>query len=158
MPFKEDLLAFLRDAENVLFIGIGNVLRRDDAAGIKVVKILKKKGMENVLNCESSPENYTGIIKKLHPSHIIFFDAVEMGREPGHYEIIEENALCEYIQSTHKISLRLLFQILRMDLPNVKILFVGIQPKNIDFGRYISRPVRRGINSLVNEIIEVMKK
>ncbi|MEM1670347.1 MAG: hydrogenase maturation protease, partial [Candidatus Methanomethylicaceae archaeon] len=88
MSFEEDLLTFLKDSKKLLFIGIGNNLRKDDGAGIRIVNILKRKGIKNVLNCGPSPENYIGIIKKISPTHIIFFDAVEMGKEPGHFEII----------------------------------------------------------------------
>lgn len=156
MPFEEDLLTFLKDSKKLLFIGIGNTLRKDDGAGIRIINILKRRGVKNVLNCGASPENYTGVIKKIAPTHIIFFDAVEMGREPGHFEIIKECDFYEQILSTHKIPMKLLFQILKNDLPNLKILFIGIQPKNIGFGKGISRPVVKGINSLVDKIIKAL--
>ncbi|MEM0285895.1 MAG: hydrogenase maturation peptidase HycI [Candidatus Methanomethylicaceae archaeon] len=156
MSFEEDLLTFLKDSKKLLFIGIGNNLRKDDGAGIRIVNILKRKGIKNVLNCGPSPENYIGIIKKISPTHIIFFDAVEMGKEPGHFEIIKECDFYEQILSTHKIPMNLLFQILKNEIPNLKILFIGIQPKNIDFGKGISYPVAKGINSLVNKIIKAL--
>lgn len=156
MSFEESLLTFLKDSKKLLFIGIGNTLRKDDGAGIRVINILRRRGIKNILNCGPSPENYIGWIKRISPTHIIFFDAVEMGKEPGHFEIIEECNFCEQFLSTHKIPIRLLFQILKNDLPSLKILFIGIQPKNIDFGKGISRPVAKGINSLVDKIIKAL--
>ena len=35
-----------------------------------------------VINAETVPENYTGLIRKEEPSHIIFIDAVEMKMNP----------------------------------------------------------------------------
>lgn len=156
MSLEEELKAFLKDSGKLLFIGIGNVLRKDDGAGVKVINMLKRRGIKNVLNCGPSPENYIGVIKKIAPTHIVLFDAVEMGEEPGRFEIVEEQRLFEQVLSTHKIPMRLLFQILRNELPNLKILFIGIQPKDIGFGRGISRPVAKGINSLVNEVIKAL--
>ncbi len=157
MAIREDLLAFLKDVERLIFIGIGNKLRKDDGAGSIIISRLKRKGIKNVLDCGIVPENFIGKIIKINPTHIIFFDAIDMREKPGTYKIISENELCERIISTHKLSIKILFKILRREIPNVKILIIGIQPKNIEFGRGLSRSINKGINSLIEEIIEVIK-
>lgn len=156
MTFEDLLLAFLRGAENPLLVGIGNRLRKDDAAGLMVISRLKRKKLKKaiLMDCGSVPENFTGAIKRLKPTHIIFFDAVEMGQDPGYYAIINEDALCAGSVSTHKQSLRILFRILKEGIPGVKIALIGIQPKSMNFGKNMTRPVDRGVNSLV----EIMQK
>ncbi|MGC8936022.1 MAG: hydrogenase maturation peptidase HycI [Candidatus Methanomethylicaceae archaeon] len=156
MTFEDLLLAFLRGAENPLLVGIGNRFRKDDAAGLMVISRLKRKKLKKaiLMDCGSVPENFTGAIKRLKPTHIIFFDAVEMGQDPGYYSIINEDALGGGSVSTHKQSLRILFRILQEGIPGVKIALIGIQPKSLDFGKNMTRPVDRGVNSLV----EIMQK
>jgi hydrogenase 3 maturation protease len=157
MTIREDLLVFLKDVERLIFIGIGNKLRKDDGAGSIIISRLKRRGIKNVLDCGIVPENFIGKIKEINPTHIIFFDIVDMGEKPGTYRIINEDELCERMISTHRLSINILFKILRKEIPNVKILLIGIQPKNIEFGKGLSKSVNKGINSLIEEIIEVIK-
>lgn len=158
MPFEDVLLAFLRGADNLLLVGIGNRLRGDDAAGLMVISRLKRKKVKkaSLMYCGSVPENFTGEIKRIRPTHIIFFDAVEMGQDPGTYAFINEDEMCAGTVSTHKQSLRILFRILRHGIPNVKISMIGIQPKCLDFGKRMSRPVDRGVSSLVNILLKIL--
>lgn len=158
MTFENLLLAFLNGAENPLLIGIGNRLRKDDAAGLMVISRLKRKKVKKaiLMDCGTAPENFTGEIKRLKPTHIIFFDAVEMGKDPGTYAIINEDVICAGSISTHKQSLKILFRILKEGIPNVKIMLVGIQPKSLEFGKKLTRPVDRGVKSLVNNIVNVL--
>ncbi|MEM3484622.1 MAG: hydrogenase maturation peptidase HycI [Candidatus Methanomethyliaceae archaeon] len=158
MTFENLLLAFLNGAENLLLIGIGNRLRKDDAAGVMVISRLKRKKVKKaiLMDCGTVPENFTGTIKRLKPTHIIFFDAVEMGKDPGTYAIINEDEMCTGSISTHKQSLKILFRILKEGIPNVKIMLIGIQPKSLEFGKKLTRPVDRGVNSLVNIMVKVL--
>ncbi|MCC6012762.1 MAG: hydrogenase maturation peptidase HycI [Candidatus Verstraetearchaeota archaeon] len=157
MTVKEDLLVFLKDAKKLLFVGIGNKLRKDDGAGSIIISRLKRRGIKSVIDCEIMPENFIGKIKRINPTHIIFFDAIDMGEKPGTYRVISENELCERFISTHRLPIKILFKILKEEIPNVKILLIGIQPKNIEFGKGLSKSVNKGINSLIEEIIEVIK-
>lgn len=158
MPFEDDLLVFLNGAENVLLVGIGNRLRGDDAAGLMVISRLKRRKIKGVhlIDCGSVPENFTGYMKRINPTHIIFFDAVEMGKSPGTYAFINEEEVCARSVSTHKQSLTTVFRILRAGILNVKIALIGIQPKTLDFGKKVSRPVYRGVGSLVETLFKVL--
>ncbi|MGQ9760116.1 MAG: hydrogenase 3 maturation endopeptidase HyCI [Candidatus Methanomethylicaceae archaeon] len=158
MPFEDDLLAFLHDAEKILLVGIGNRLRGDDAAGLMVISRLKRRKIRkaSLMDCGSVPENCTGEIKRANPTHIVFIDAVEMGKAPGTFVFINEEEMCAGSVSTHKQSLRTVFHILRAGIPSVKIKLVGIQPKTLDFGKRMSRPVDRGVNSLVDILLRIL--
>jgi len=158
MTFEDLLLAFLKDAERPLLAGIGNRLRGDDAAGLLVISRLKRKRIKNaiLLDCGTIPENFTGIIKRLNPTHIIFFDAVEMGKGPGTYAVIDEEEICGGSISTHRQSLRILFRILREGIPDVKIMLIGVQPKSTEFGKRLSRPVDKGVKSIVDLLVKVL--
>lgn len=109
-----------------------------------------------LIDCGTVPENFTGRIKRLRPTHIIFFDAVEMGKDPGFYDFIDEGTLIAQSLSTHKQSLKILLKVLKEENPGVKIRLVGVQPKTTDFGRGLSRPVSRGLNSLLEVLIKTI--
>ena len=75
----------------------------------------------------TAPENYTGIIREISPSHVIFIDAADMKKAPGTVEIINENTIANMSPSTHNISLSLLSDYLTCDI-GCKVITLGIQP------------------------------
>jgi hydrogenase 3 maturation protease len=158
MPFEDDLLAFLHNSHSLVLAGVGSDIRRDDAVGVLVISRLKGKIPAGIglIDCGTVPENFTGRIKRLRPTHIIFFDAVEMGKDPGFYDFIDEGTLIAQSLSTHKQSLKILLKVLKEENPGVKIRLVGVQPKTTDFGRGLSRPVSRGLNSLLEVLIKTI--
>jgi hydrogenase 3 maturation protease len=158
MPFEDDLLAFLHNSRSLVLVGVGSKIRGDDAVGVMVVSRLKGKLPAGVglIDCGTVPENFTGQIKRLRPTHVIFFDAVEMGKEPGFYDFIDEETLIAQSLSTHKQSLRILLKVLKEGIPGVKIRLVGIQPRTTDFGTGLNRPVSRGLNSLLEVLIKTI--
>lgn len=160
MPFEEELLAFLKGNRRLLLVGIGSSVRKDDAVGVKVISRLRGKVPKAVglMNCGTIPENFSSSIKKLDPSHIIFFDAVEMGEEPGFFTFVDENTLVAQSVSTHKQSLKILFNVLKGGLPIAQIHLVGIQPKTTDFGMGLSTPVDNGLRALTEIIINALKE
>ncbi|MBC7120541.1 MAG: hydrogenase maturation peptidase HycI [Candidatus Methanosuratus sp.] len=155
MPFEEDLSKFLAGYKRLVIAGVGNRMRGDDAAGCSAARMLRRKLKRDVLvmDCGAVPENFTSEMKRFQPSHILFIDAVDMGLDPGEFRLIDGGELIERSLSTHKQSLRLLFAILREGIPGVKIKLLGIQPKTIDFGKGLSRPVRGGLRTIVDKIV-----
>jgi hydrogenase 3 maturation protease len=160
MPFEDDLLAFLHNNHSLVLAGVGSDIRKDDKVGVLIVSRLKGRlpAKVKLINCGIVPENFTGQLKKLRPTHIIFFDAVEMGKEPGFYDFVDEEILIAQSLSTHKQSLRMLLQVLKAGIPGVRIKLVGIQPKTTDFGKGLSRPVCRGLNSLLRVLIKTIER
>jgi hydrogenase 3 maturation protease len=160
MPFEDDLLAFLHNNRSLVLAGVGSDIRRDDAVGVLVISRLRGSLPAGIglVDCGTVPENFTGQIKRHRPTHIIFFDAVEMGKEPGFYDFVDEETLIAQSLSTHKQSLNILLQVLKTGIPKVKIRLVGIQPKTTDFGKGLSRPVGRGLNSLLEVLIKTIRR
>ena len=160
MPFEEELLAFLKGNRRLLLVGIGSSVRKDDAAGVRVISRLRGKvpKVVGLMNCGTIPENFFSSIKKLDPSHMVFFDAVDMGEEPGFFTFVDENALVAQSVSTHKQSLKIFFNVLRGGLPTAQIRLVGIQPKTTDFGIGLSAPVDKGLRALTEIIINALKE
>ena len=99
-------------------------MRGDDAIGPILARkskvIFKKQNNFIVINAETVPENYTGLIRKEEPSHIIFIDAVEMDINPGEIQLIESNEIANYNISTHAMPISFMIKYIE-SFTNAKI-------------------------------------
>lgn len=126
--------------EKLVIMTIGNVLLSDDGVGPMIYKELAYSlRSESVLliNAELNPENYLKKIIEFVPSHIIIIDAIESNLKPGTVLFFKKDEIEDELflhSSTHMISILHLNEYLIERLPKVKILNLGIQVKNTDFG------------------------
>ncbi|MDD3985745.1 MAG: hydrogenase maturation peptidase HycI [Methanobacterium sp.] len=148
---EQTLQKFVKDPNLVIFLCIGNIMRGDDAIGPVMASELNLIFEEQkdflVINAETVPENYTGIIREKNPSHIIFIDAVEMDVNPGEIKLIPSDNIANYSVSTHAMPISFMIKYIE-SFTDAKIILIGIQPKNIDFSQEISAEVKNGIKKL----------
>jgi len=160
-------LNFPSDKKNLLIVGIGNSLKSDDGAGPELIKRLRgvilspaksginsAKNLKNIelLDTGSAPENYTKKIKDFKPETIVFIDAVEMKEQPGTVKIIEEEKITASFFTTHNIPLNLFLDYIKKET-KAEIIFIGIQPKSTKFSEGLSEPVKRAVETLVEELV-----
>jgi len=107
---------------------IGNRDGGDDAVGPYIADQLKSTTVD-VLDCGTTPENYTSLVKKHDPEHLIIIDAVEMGLFPGEKRIVPKEKIGVMHISTHGIPISVLINYLEQYVKN--IIFIGIQPKTM---------------------------
>lgn len=153
---EQELRIFTEDCSKLIFLCIGNDMRGDDAVGPLIAKNLVKLFLNQegfiVINAGTVPENYTGIIKKEQPSHIIFIDAVEMKKNPGSIKLIKYEEIADYNISTHAMPLSFMIKYLESFI-NVKILLIGIQPRNMELSNQISKEAYAGVEKLTKIIM-----
>ncbi len=154
---EQELKRFKEGHELILFLCIGNDMRGDDAVGPLMAKKLTElfKGQQDlmVINAETVPENYTGLIRKEKPSHIIFVDAVEMKMKPGQIRLVKSNEIGNYSISTHAMPLSFMIKYLE-SFTNAKMVLIGIQPKSIEMYQKVSKEVERAIEKLTEILFE----
>ncbi len=130
-------------------------MRGDDAIGPLIARNLAKlyKNQPEILvvNAETVPENYTGVIRKEKPSHIIFIDAVEMEMDPGYIKLVKYDEIAEYNISTHAMPLSFMIKYLE-SFTDAKLLLIGIQPKNMEMSSPVSDEVKTGVEELIRII------
>jgi hydrogenase 3 maturation protease len=152
---EQELKRFTKDYVRIIFLCICNDMRGDDAVGPLIAENLEEiyKNEQNILviNAETVPENYTGLIRRETPSHIIFVDAVEMMKNPGHIRLVKSNEIANYSISTHAMPLSFMIKYLE-SFTNAKKLLIGIQPKNIEMYHPISSEVKASIIKLTKII------
>jgi len=129
-----------------LIMCIGNREGGDDAFGPYIA--YKLGDVFDVIDCGTSPENYTGVVKKKNPENLIIIDAVEMGLQPGSIRIIPRDKIGVMTISTHGIPISLIIEYLEQNVKN--IIFIGIQPK--EMSGQMSEVVRKEADTLISLI------
>lgn len=143
--------------KEILVIGIGNIFRNDDGAGVIAIKILQKKNLPNTKVIELSGEGVELMTAWENFKTVIIIDAVSSGDEIG--KIFFLNANEEQIPkkffnySTHAFSLAESIELSRVlgELPE-KLIIYGIEGKNFSTGQNISIEVEKSIYEVVNKI------
>jgi hydrogenase 3 maturation protease len=130
-----------------LFVGIGNVLKTDDGAGVYISKKIIERGNILSLTVEAGIENYIGKINSIDPDILILVDCVDMKLTPGSFKLLTLNQIQDITFNTHNISFRRLSDFFRM-----KVYILGIQPEKVEFGENISYLVKTVANKIVKQI------
>ena len=101
-----------------------------------------------LINGGSVPENFTGLIKKIDPSHMILIDASLMNREAGEINIVNKDNIADISISTHSMSLAYLIKYLQLE-KEYNILFIGIEPEIMDLSFELSPKIKNSSDALV---------
>ena len=138
------------NSKKYFLMGIGNTLRGDDGIGSIIARNFKDNNWLS-LDCGVAPENFTSIVKKNKPQLVVLIDVVEMDLEPGEFRIINPEKISIMHLTTHSIPLSFLISYLKNFTP--EIIFIGIQPKIIDYSTSISPEIL----NCSQEIIKILK-
>ena len=141
-----EILLGLKDRHR-LFVGIGNVLHRDDGAGVYIVKNILEKQHNSTLIVETCLENYIGKINALRPDELVFVDSVFFNRQPGYWNCVPVDNIIDFTTNTHNISLKAL-----SDFFSARTWVLGLQPLSVSFGEGLSEYIEHS----ANEIVEII--
>ena len=105
------------------------------------------------INGGSVPANFTGLIKKINPSHIILIDASLMNKEAGEINIVNKDNIVDISISTHSMSLSYLIKYLQLE-KEYNILFIGIEPEIMDLSFELSSKIKDSSDMLVKLLFD----
>jgi len=147
--------------KQIVILGIGNEFNGDDGLGVRAALKLKR-ALSNtpridVIATGTSPENFTGLLRKLSPSHVVLIDAAELGETAGTIELIEPHRIEKRMPSTHTMPLYMLAEYLEQEL-GAKVLILGIQPESLSFGTGVSDEVEASIDRLARLLVETINR
>ncbi|WP_338094182.1 hydrogenase maturation peptidase HycI, partial [Methanorbis furvi] len=133
----------------IVVFGVGNSLHGDDGAGPAVAEKIIAAGLPDVTayNCGTAPENFTGLVRRIHPELLVIVDAAEMGLLPGSVRRISEERIHDTAIGTHMMALSHLVQFLA-DAAG-RVVVVGVQPEWMGEGEGLSDAVRGGVEEVV---------
>jgi len=149
----------MNKATPVLVIGIGNVFRSDDRAGLEVARRIKRSANDclKVLEVAGNPLALLDIWKGY--DEVLLVDAVSSKSKPGTFQII--NAVQQTIPagmfntSTHNMSVAEAIEMARnLDQLPEQLLVYGIEGENFQFGETLSPQVNEAIEKVVHHILK----
>ncbi len=155
---EEELRDWLADADKVVVAGVGNAIRRDDYAGVKVAEDLRGRVSGNVhlIECETVPESFVDEIIEVRPSHVLMVDAALLGLEPGEAHLYDAEEVLDVPSiSTHTLPMRVFCEYVR-ELSGARIALVLIEPEDVSFGEGLSLNVERAVMRVVGSLLKVL--
>lgn len=139
-------------------VGVGNELNGDDAAGILVLRALKQRLVDRAdllfIDAGTAPENFTALLRSFAPDKVLFIDAAQMNLPLGQFAWLEVEQIDGVSASTHALPLTVLSGYLQADL-GCRVQVVAVQVERMGFGLQVSETVARGVERLVEELVEM---
>ncbi len=138
-----------------LIVGIGNLLKGDDAAGPIVCQKLRDAGVSaEIIDAGTAPENYIQAIIRRAPESLLVVDAIDFGASAGAIEVFRPEQLTSFIISTHSLSPHLFVDMVCREI-EVDVYFIGIQPVQTQLGQAVSSQVSQAIQELSDTILGI---
>ena len=139
-------------ASNVLVLGVGNTLMRDDGTGVRLMESVAalQPPLPAVEYIDAGTLSFLLLPMIERCDALLVLDAAHLGAESGAIRSFEGPAMDEFLRtarcSVHEVGVRDLLDIARLtgDLPERRA-FVGIQPLDVDWGDDLSAPVARSL-------------
>jgi hydrogenase 3 maturation protease len=140
---------------STVIVGIGNILKGDDAVGPLVCEQLHRAGISaRIIDAGIVPENYIQPIVKKAPKNLLLIDAMDFGADPGTIKLFETEQLDSLAISTHTLSPRLFLDMIRQSI-ELDVYCIGIQPAQTQLGQPVSAQVGRAIEILCSVLVEI---
>ncbi len=135
--------------EKIVFVGLGNELRGDDAAGLLFLERLKVKPefcKSNFIKAGTNPENHLQKILDSGAEVVIFIDAARSGAKPGTIGWIDPGKIDSVNISTHAFSIKMVEEFLDKYHP-FKFMYLGIEPLTTKLGENVSSEILESIDN-----------
>ena len=137
--------------EPLLVIGVGNLYRRDDGAGIAVVRKLNELNLWGITTRDESGEGSSLIEAWRGASRVMIVDAVSSGSVPG--TIHRFDALCQPVpadffhHSSHSFGVAEAIEVARaLDALPGQLEILGIEGREFTSGPGLSPEVQRAVD------------
>lgn len=142
--------------KNVLVLGVGNLLRRDDGFGPVVIEQLQKNPASGVDYLDGGVDGLA-LLDIMQPyQNVILIDAVEMNEKPGTVRLFTPQDAVIKIKrdtlSTHGFGLAEVLKLMEQLGMDTPIQIIGVQPQDLSFGEGLSDSV----NDRMNEVIQLI--
>lgn len=150
--FINNLKAF--PLSKVVFVGLGNEYRGNDAAGLVFFNRLKTKEPlkdSHFIYAGTNPENYLTEILLQEPSAVIFIDSVHDKDNSGSIKWIGDEQIDTLQISTHAFSIKLIGEYFKSYMP-MEVRVLGISVNSNNFMQKISDNIMDSINKFFENI------
>ncbi|HEX6383528.1 MAG TPA: hydrogenase 3 maturation endopeptidase HyCI [Anaerolineae bacterium] len=135
-------------------VGIGHVLRGDDAAGVAVARALQPYAHEHLLVVDAghAPENHTGPLRRFAPDLVLLVDTAQMNEPPGMVRWLPWQETSGVSASTHTMPPYVIARYLTAEL-GCEVALIGIQPADTTLGAPLSPAVQQTVYAVAQALI-----
>ncbi|MGD8206864.1 MAG: HyaD/HybD family hydrogenase maturation endopeptidase [Thiohalocapsa sp.] len=148
-----------------LILGLGNILLRDEAVGVRVLEALAADAATDpdLVLLDGGTLSFTLAGPIADARRLIVVDAAVMGEPPGSIRVFEGEAmdrqLRRHAKSVHEVSLADLLDIARLTdtLPPVRAL-IGIEPERVDWGSRLTPSVAAAVPDARERIRRLLRR
>lgn len=143
-------------------MGLGNILLRDEGVGVHIIKTLKEAYdvPENVRLIDGGTMGLDLLPFIEGMDRVLIIDAVNLNKEPGTIEIIENDDIPSFISkkiSIHQIGLPDVLAASRLlEITPGWTTLVGIQPESIGTGIEMTGALRNNFKRLLDTVIKIL--
>lgn len=157
-----DVYAYLSERlsgfKRLAILGVGSVLRADDAAGMEIVqRMAERLAPERTdIRCfagETAPENFSGSIKRYMPTHLLILDAADVGLMPGEFSDICPADVGGPSFLSHMLPIKMMVDYLVVET-GAEVTLLGIQYRTLQF----DGPMSPEIEQAVEEVCAALEK
>jgi hydrogenase 3 maturation protease len=138
----------------VVILGVGNVLKGDDAAGPMVCQGVAGWLSVKVIDTGTVPENDLGPILRHAPENVLIVDAKDLGSPVGTIRVLPRTSVVSLGSSTHSLSPRLLADAMAQGISG-EVTFLGIQLGHVRLGHPVSAEVGRAVERAPSVLLEL---
>jgi len=148
-------------AENILILGIGNILWADEGFGVRAVQALQQayEFPESVSLMDGGTQGLALMPPIQVADTLIILDAVDFNLPPGTLTELRDAEIPAYLgankMSLHQISFQeVLILCQLMDQYPKRLLLVGVQPETLeDYGGSLSQVVKQQIPKAMDKVL-----
>ncbi len=150
---------------STLILGIGNILLRDEGAGIHAIRLLEAQlpAREDIEFMDGGTLSFSlaGAIE--NASQLIVIDTAQLDTEPGTTRVFIGEQMDQFVGNNRKCSVH---EVCLIDLMAVALLtnqlpprraLIGIQPQTIDWGDTPTPPVAAAIQQACKEALKLVE-
>jgi hydrogenase maturation protease len=154
VAWKRRLAAALGRPGRLAVLGVGNLARGDDAAGVRAAEALARLadagtcGRLKVFVTEEAPENFTGRVRACGADVVLVLDAAAGGFPPGTIHLVDLRQIAREDVSTHRTPLSTLAEFLDRTA-GCRVVILGIEPQSFAAGALLSPAVRDAVQKVV---------
>ena len=150
--------------KNIMVIGVGNVLLKDEGFGIHVMKRMEQmfEFPENVELVDGGVlgVHLLGIISK--PDHLIVVDVIRNGGQPGDMYRIEEKDIPGRVRaknSVHQVDFLEALALMQTMDHQPEVVILGVEPKDIEtLSTELTETVENKVGPIIDLVLAELEK
>ncbi len=148
---------------DILVLGIGNTLLRDEGAGIHLLAYLQNHySFEPSVNFIDGGTFGLDLLPYFEDhKKVIILDAVNFGLKPGSVKSLRNGEITTLLQtkmSSHSLGLADVLAAKEMlNVKNEEIVLVGLQPDSVEAGLKMSEALQNSMNNAMDIVLQILE-